>query len=68
MFSRKCQECGHRQSARDPRTTKTGRPSEAYLNAKCRHCDSMALDFGSDAYTISANGWVRIPVPDSDNE
>jgi ribosomal protein S27E len=48
VFCRKCQECGHIQTAIKPEYE----PSIAYCNAKCRKCKSEALDYGHTAFSI----------------
>lgn len=40
---RTCQECGHAQTARDPRTVK----GDAWRDLKCKLCKSEAMDYGS---------------------
>jgi len=41
---RTCQECGHKQTAKQPAY---GEPiSDSYANSKCRRCKSEALDYG----------------------
>lgn len=45
QWFRTCQACGHVQQATEPK----GKPSDAYLNAKCRKCKSEAFDYGSSA-------------------
>jgi hypothetical protein len=42
-FVRTCQECGHRQEARDPKMYK----GESWRDLKCKKCKSEALDYGS---------------------
>ncbi len=42
-YIRRCQECGHKQEARDPYTLK----GEGWRELKCRRCKSAAMDFGS---------------------
>jgi hypothetical protein len=53
VFIRTCQECGHKQKAKDPK----GVLSEAYANAKCRRCYSPALDYGKNV-VINAEGKI----------
>lgn len=60
MFTRQCQECGHRQTAKDPE----GHPTEAYLNAKCRKCKSTALDYGSKGWILVGGKYVRLDPKD----
>ena len=43
QWYRTCQECGHVQIANEPKS----KPSEAYLNGKCKLCRSEALDYGT---------------------
>jgi hypothetical protein len=43
-WTRTCQECGHKtKKYKQPK----GEPSDAYCNARCPHCKSEALDYGS---------------------
>ncbi|KKK85436.1 hypothetical protein LCGC14_2773360 [marine sediment metagenome] len=46
IFIRTCQECGHKQEAKDPATYKD-KTSEAWRELKCRRCHSEGLDYGS---------------------
>ena len=46
IWIRMCQECGHRQKAQRPMRDRG--PTDSYLNAKCRRCHSVALDFGRE--------------------
>jgi len=41
---RTCQECGHTQVAKDPKTLKT----EDWRELRCRRCKSVAMDYGSE--------------------
>lgn len=43
-FMRTCQECGHRQEAKEPKKD----PSDSYRQTLCRECKSPALDYGSE--------------------
>lgn len=43
IYLRTCQECGHKQQARDPASYK----GETWRDVKCRKCKSSALDYGS---------------------
>jgi len=43
---RKCQECGHIQSAVKPDPEKP--MTDSYANSKCRRCKSEALDYGQE--------------------
>ena len=47
MFTRTCQECGHKQPAKDPATYKD-QTKEAWRDVKCTKCGSAALDYGND--------------------
>jgi hypothetical protein len=47
-WKRTCQECGHWQLGSKPPAQLT----LAFRNAKCRHCKSEALDYGSDGWTL----------------
>lgn len=42
LFIRTCQECGHKQVARHPKTY----PNDIWRNIKCKNCHSNALDYG----------------------
>jgi transposase len=42
-YIRTCQECGHKQEAKDTKTYK----GESWRNLKCKKCKSEALDYGS---------------------
>jgi len=46
---RKCQECGHVQSAIKPDPEKA--LTDSYANSKCRKCKSESLDYGKDQYS-----------------
>lgn len=46
-YIRTCQECGHKQEARDPSTFKGGKPTEAWRGHQCKRCHSSALNYGS---------------------
>jgi hypothetical protein len=43
---RKCQECGHIQSAIKPDPEKE--LTDSYRNSKCRRCKSEGLDYGQE--------------------
>lgn len=45
-WKRTCQECGHKQIAKEPDPTKD--LSDSYRSSKCRRCKSEALDYGSN--------------------
>lgn len=57
LWTRKCQECGHRQVAQKP---KSGELTDAYRNAKCQRCRSEALDYGSEGWVKDTRG-VLVP-------
>ena len=43
-WTRTCQECSSKSTKfKEPK----GEPSNAYIYAKCKHCKSAALDYGS---------------------
>lgn len=43
---RTCQECNHKQTAKEP---EAGKPmTDSYANSKCRRCKSESLDFGKE--------------------
>lgn len=45
-FIRTCQECGHEQEARDPRSYPTG--NDSWIDLKCHKCrGTECFDFGS---------------------
>ena len=44
MWYRTCQECGHVQTAIEPKKL-----TDSYRNSKCRKCKSEALDYGSSS-------------------
>jgi hypothetical protein len=48
VWSRKCNECGHRQTAKKPSDQRD--LSDAYRNSKCRKCQSEGLDYGTDDF------------------
>lgn len=45
-FIRVCQECGHKQIAKDPKDYIQA-DKEAWRNTKCKKCKSEALNYGS---------------------
>lgn len=45
-FVRTCQECGHKQVAKDPATYKDP-TNENWRNLACKKCKSEGLDYGS---------------------
>jgi hypothetical protein len=55
LFARKCQECFHIQAAQEPKGME---PSDAYCNAKCRRCKSMALNYGHSRHTRDSTGKI----------
>jgi ribosomal protein S27E len=55
-FVRTCQECGHKQIAKEPPTGKE--PTPSYCNSKCKACQSMSLDYGS-VYQMPDEDWLR---------
>lgn len=57
-FTRKCQECGHHQAAKEPQ----GEPTDRYRNATCRKCGSSALDYGSDGYVLVDGVYTQVPL------
>lgn len=59
-YIRTCQECGHRQEMRPPAEQR----SDAWRNAKCRKCNSEALDYGT-WQEVDAN---LNPLPTDDSE
>lgn len=63
MFTRQCQECGHRQSAKKP----TGDLTDSYRNAKCRKCRSPALDYGSSDWVLVKGKYIRL-VDDNEED
>lgn len=48
MYTRKCQECGHRQVNTDPAQYKNDR----WRDVKCKVCKSPALDYGSNGWEV----------------
>jgi hypothetical protein len=57
IFVRTCQECGHKQEAKDPQTYKDV-VKEAWRDVKCKRCKSDALDYGSEGAYTYANGLI----------
>ena len=58
VWTRECQECGHKQKAKKPDATKP--MTDSYANSKCRKCKSMGLDHGrmmSEVEELSWAGW-----------
>jgi hypothetical protein len=47
MFVRTCQECGHKQEAKDP-ATYVNVEKEAWRDVKCKKCKSESLDYGKE--------------------
>lgn len=47
IYIRTCQECGHKQKAKDPATYKDKAGKEPWRDVKCRKCGSEGLDYGS---------------------
>jgi hypothetical protein len=43
-FIRTCQECGHKQKAKNPAEYK----SDVWRDLKCNRCHSPALDYGQE--------------------
>ena len=63
MWVRTCQECGHRQKAKQP--AYGVEPPVSYCNAKCKRCKSEALDYGSADFEVNEAGkLVKIPASD----
>lgn len=54
MYIRTCQECGHKQEAKDPASYKTS--TENWRDLKCKKCKSPALDYGSDGWEKDTSG------------
>lgn len=46
VWIRTCQECGHKQKAKEPKLNEV--LSDNYRNSACRKCKSEALDYGSE--------------------
>lgn len=51
-YTRRCQECGHRQEAKDPKTYN----NDSWRDIKCRKCKSIGLDYGSGDWLKMADG------------
>lgn len=47
VYIRTCQECGHKQKAKDPKTYKDTQ-KEAWRDVKCTKCRSEGLDYGTE--------------------
>lgn len=62
IFVRTCQECGHKQTAREPK----GPMTTAYLASTCRECKSEALDYGSWGWEKKNGNYVRMGWEDED--
>lgn len=65
VYVRTCQECGHKQVAKDPMSYATG--SENWRNLVCKHCKSNSLDYGSDGYTL-VDGEIVRNIAEEDSE
>ena len=52
---RTCQECGHKQKAKQPDPNKP--LSDSYRNSKCRKCGSEGLDYGSPQADPKEKNW-----------
>lgn len=57
-YSRKCQECGFRQYAKDPKSYKDTN-SEKWRDVKCNKCHSTSLDYGTAVYEYDGNKWIN---------
>jgi len=44
-WTRTCQECGHKQTAKRPNPNKE--LTLSYLESKCKRCKSPSLDYGT---------------------
>lgn len=44
MWIRTCQECGHKQEAKNPSEFK----NDKWRNLKCKKCKSEAMDYGCE--------------------
>ena len=60
MYVRKCQECGHLQTAKSPASYK----GDSWKDTKCRKCQSSALDYGSDSYVMTDGKITRMSSSD----
>ena len=58
-WSRKCKECGHRQTAKHP-TEYRYFHEDSYNILKCRTCKSHALDYGTYDYQYVNNKWIDL--------
>lgn len=52
-WTRCCQDCGHRQYAKNPDTY----CSNSWRDVKCKKCQSTALDYGSANYVKLGKIW-----------
>jgi ribosomal protein L40E len=64
LWIRTCQECGHKQPMRQP---SDANKMETWRNAKCRKCQSEALDYGSGGWTRTADGKLQAPTYSTDD-
>lgn len=65
LYTRKCQECGHRQESKPCIEYK----SDAWQNTPCRKCSSESLDYGSFGWYRNSNGgFYRDPVTEDNEE
>jgi hypothetical protein len=55
LYTRKCQECGHRQESKPC----VEYSSDAWTQTKCKKCHSESLDYGSFGWTRTSNGFIR---------
>lgn len=46
-FIRECQDCGHQQEAKDPRTYVDKAGKEPWRDLKCKKCGADNMDYGS---------------------
>lgn len=61
VWVRRCQECGHRQRAKEPTLGQV--LSESYRNSKCRRCQSEALDYGTEVELDSSGKVIQNYFP-----
>jgi len=52
LYTRECQECGHRQESKPPIEYK----GDSWQDKPCKKCGSIGLDYGSFGWNRNADG------------
>ena len=61
LYTRKCQECGHRQESKPCAEYK----GDSWQDKPCKKCGSLGLDYGSFGWTRNSDGsFIRDTEPE----